>query len=62
MQSKITRRAVLAGAPAVAAVAALPAIPALAAPDPIVALGRQWQAAAILALALFFGGCGVAVL
>ena len=38
----ITRRSVLAGAPAVVAVAALLAI---AAPDPIVALGRRWQAA-----------------
>ena len=47
MQSKLSRRSVLAGAPAVAAVAALPAIPALAAPqqDPIVALGRRWLAA-----------------
>ncbi len=33
MQSKLTRRAILAGAPAVAAVAFLPAIPALAAPQ-----------------------------
>ena len=47
MESKMTRRAVLAGAPAVAAVAALPTIPVLAAPqqDPIAVLGRQWQAA-----------------
>ena len=47
MQSKITRRAVLAGVPAAAAAAVLPAIPALAAPqqDPIAALGRQWLAA-----------------
>ena len=35
MQSKLTRRAVLAGAPAVAAVAVMPAIPALAAQDPL---------------------------
>ncbi len=35
MQSKLTRRAVLAGVPAVAAVAAaLPVIPTLAAPQP----------------------------
>ncbi len=33
MQWKLTRRAVLAGVPAVAAVAVLPAIPALAAPQ-----------------------------
>ena len=47
MQSKLSRRAVLAGAPAVAAVAALPAIPALAVPqqDPIAELGRRWLAA-----------------
>ncbi len=47
MQSKLSRRSVLAGAPAVAAVAALPAIPALAAPqqDPIAELGRRWLAA-----------------
>ena len=42
MQSKLTRRAILAGAPAVAAVAAFPAIPALAAQDPVAELGRQW--------------------
>ena len=45
--SAITRRAVLAGAPAVAAVAAMPAIPALAgaddaALDPILPLYNQW--------------------
>ncbi len=47
MQSKLTRRAVLAGVPAVAVAAALPAIPALAAAeqDPIAELGRQWLAA-----------------
>ncbi len=42
MQSNLTRRAVLAGAPAVAAVAAFPVIPALAAPDPLAELGRRW--------------------
>ncbi len=47
MQSNISRRAVLAGVPAVVATAALPAIPVLAAveQDPIVALGHQWQTA-----------------
>ena len=47
MQSKITRRAVLAGVPAVAAAAALPVIPALAVQqqDPIAELGRRWLAA-----------------
>ncbi len=47
MTSKLTRRAVLAGVPAVAAVAAMPAIPALAAveQDPIAELGRRWLAA-----------------
>ncbi len=42
MQSTISRRAVLAGVPAVAAVAALPAIPALATPDQLANVGRQW--------------------
>ena len=45
MTTKLTRRAVLAGVPAVAAVAAMPAIPTLAAPDPIAELGRRWLAA-----------------
>ena len=47
MQSKLTRRAVLAGASAIAAVAALPAIPALSGveQDPIAELGRRWLAA-----------------
>ena len=44
MQSKLTRRAVLAGVPAVAVAAALPAIPALAGveQDPVADLGRRW--------------------
>ncbi len=44
MQSQLSRRAVLAGVPAVAAAVALPVIPALAAPDPITELGRRWLA------------------
>ncbi len=46
MQSKLTRRAVLAGVPAVAAVAALPAIPALAVEhEPLLALWAEYQRA-----------------
>ena len=44
MQSKITRRAVLAGVPAVAAAAAMPAIPALAVQDPHPEWWAVWQA------------------
>ena len=44
MQSKITRRAVLAGVPAVAAVAAMPTIPALAVEhEPLLALWADYQ-------------------
>ncbi len=47
MTTKLTRRAILAGVPAVAAAAALPVIPALAVQqqDPIAELGRRWLAA-----------------
>ena len=46
MQSKLTRRAVLAGVPAVAAVAAMPVIPTLAGEhEPLLALWAEYQRA-----------------